>query len=46
LREDFVLIMNYRWILDFGMRILDLRYSVYIINRMERSDTADPKSQI
>lgn len=31
---------------DFGLQILDLRYSAFLIKWIERSDTADPKSEI
>ena len=45
LRSDFESMMNYGFILDFGMLILDLSYSV-CFKWIERSDTADPKSEI
>jgi len=32
LGQDFVSMMNYAYILDFGFRILDLRYSVCFIH--------------
>ena len=38
--------MNSVFILDFRLRILDLKYSVDLIKSMERSDTANPKSKI
>jgi hypothetical protein len=33
LRQDFISMMNHAYILDFGIRILDLRYSACLINR-------------
>ena len=46
LKQDFILISNLAYILEFGLRILDLRYSVGFIKRIERSDTINPKSKI
>ena len=46
LKQDFILISNLAYILEFGLRILGLRYSVDFIKRIERSDTINPKAAI